>query len=543
MSVARYLSVAASLSAPGHRDRPGDPLATALLLAGEALAAPYRTPGRPVPAAEQRCAGPASDAGSSARWLLDVVDAVVERLGGGEQHAEFVAALSEAYGERDVLAHALARLFPERRAVPPPCGERRALLTRRQVELLREASRDVPHKEIARRLRIAPRTVDTHFAQIYRRLGVSKPMQAVARAVALGYLEMDTLEFVHRTTDHDVLDEDVLYRLLAGMTDTENATSSSALRRVADVGLALMLVGGAAAIPLRSDRLARSRDCGVVLHLSRSGEVLGALGAGRLAAARGVCVAPPSAADRGFTPGHLYVVSDGLAQRDLNTAEIVELAPDGSSARAFAGAPSTSARLADAACLAFHLDGRLLATSGWLTDGVLAFSEGGRRVERFADGRVTQLAAGPTGKVLLARSGQCAAPVGVLARSGAWERDIGDPLEEGSYDGIAVASTGEIALHRVHPGRSAIETYSAAGAPERLWSLPGSTYGMLAVDHLERLYVLSHNPRRIVVYTIGGELVERIPLPAGLAAYGVAIGADGSLWVSGEARLAASPDQ
>lgn len=84
-----------------------------------------------------------------------------------------------------------------RRGLFPGSASRRVLtasgkpiLSRREVEVLREASQDHSRDEIAQRLGVTLRTVDTHFQNIYKKLGVQIPMQAARRAASLGYLEI-----------------------------------------------------------------------------------------------------------------------------------------------------------------------------------------------------------------------------------------------------------------------------------------------------------------------------------------------------------------
>jgi DNA-binding CsgD family transcriptional regulator len=45
-------------------------------------------------------------------------------------------------------------------------------------------------QQVARRLEISPRTVETHVAKLYRKLGVRTRVQAVARAAQLGLIEL-----------------------------------------------------------------------------------------------------------------------------------------------------------------------------------------------------------------------------------------------------------------------------------------------------------------------------------------------------------------
>ena len=63
-------------------------------------------------------------------------------------------------------------------------------LTRRELEVLGFISEGLTLASIAKRLGISPRTVETHVAKLYRKLVVKTRVQAVARAVSLGLIEL-----------------------------------------------------------------------------------------------------------------------------------------------------------------------------------------------------------------------------------------------------------------------------------------------------------------------------------------------------------------
>jgi len=68
-------------------------------------------------------------------------------------------------------------------AVPDP------QLTNREIEVLRIAAQGLTARQIARQLGVRERTATTHLSNIYRKLGVSTRMAAVAEATQLGILE------------------------------------------------------------------------------------------------------------------------------------------------------------------------------------------------------------------------------------------------------------------------------------------------------------------------------------------------------------------
>lgn len=63
-------------------------------------------------------------------------------------------------------------------------------LTRRELEVLRLIGKGLTTRQAASRLRLSPRTVETHIAKLYRKLEVRTRVQAVARAAALHLIEL-----------------------------------------------------------------------------------------------------------------------------------------------------------------------------------------------------------------------------------------------------------------------------------------------------------------------------------------------------------------
>jgi LuxR family maltose regulon positive regulatory protein len=61
-------------------------------------------------------------------------------------------------------------------------------LTEREMELLVLLQTDLSRTELARTLGVSPNTVKSHFAAIYRKLGVHSRIAAVSRAREAGLL-------------------------------------------------------------------------------------------------------------------------------------------------------------------------------------------------------------------------------------------------------------------------------------------------------------------------------------------------------------------
>jgi DNA-binding CsgD family transcriptional regulator len=64
-------------------------------------------------------------------------------------------------------------------------------LSAREIEVLEHAARGFTVGQIARRLGLSPRTVETHLGSAYRKLGVRNRVQALARASGLGLIRID----------------------------------------------------------------------------------------------------------------------------------------------------------------------------------------------------------------------------------------------------------------------------------------------------------------------------------------------------------------
>lgn len=63
-------------------------------------------------------------------------------------------------------------------------------LSAREIEVIEHAARGFTVSQIARRLELSPRTVETHLGNVYRKLGVRNRVQALARASELGLIRI-----------------------------------------------------------------------------------------------------------------------------------------------------------------------------------------------------------------------------------------------------------------------------------------------------------------------------------------------------------------
>jgi DNA-binding NarL/FixJ family response regulator len=108
---------------------------------------------------------------------------------------ELVEAVRAVYrGEAVLQPRVAARAL--RRAVsnsvtltntPPPLSDR-------EMEVLREAARGLPNKDIARRLNLSVRTIHTHLGNIFTKLSVGSRTEAVLLALRRGWIALQDTE-------------------------------------------------------------------------------------------------------------------------------------------------------------------------------------------------------------------------------------------------------------------------------------------------------------------------------------------------------------
>jgi len=119
------------------------------------------------------------------------VDGYLEKTAGVRVIAEALERV--ARGERvftsTQMRGAIAELGKRARLVREASGAK-ASLSDRELEVLRRAALGLTVGQVARRLGISPRTVETHLTNAYRKLGARNRVQAVARASELGLVQI-----------------------------------------------------------------------------------------------------------------------------------------------------------------------------------------------------------------------------------------------------------------------------------------------------------------------------------------------------------------
>lgn len=505
---------------------------TSVLLAGEELAAPMRQADRgtraPVHAVPVRSVPPLE---TDYDWMVDVVRYAAARLAGRPSRGQLAAVLTECLGDGQGLAYLFHRFFPRRAGVVHMDSSGKTILTPRQVQILREAAKGLSHAEIAQQIGVAVRTVTTHVDQIHRRLGVTRTVQAIARAVALGYLDADALTSVAQP----ILPGEMgaVQAFLAEAGRLEGGSPTQSLRRLAQFGLLLTLASAAAAMTLQYDDVAETPRVGAVARVTLGGEVLQVFGSDRLRSATALAVAPRWATLQGYVPGNVFVVNNDLPQVGLNTAEIVEYTPDGVEVGGFCGSTEVGTRLTGTTSAAFDRRGRLLATSGALTNALLEFTAGGRKVNRFATVSASQVAVAPDGSVCVATDPRSGPRLMVYNPDGQTQSE-GPALDPSAVlTGLAVLPSGNRVVCRSDRGSAVLEELDAGDDVLRSRALSGIGAGRLHVGH-NGMILLTPQPEGNV-YLLDEHLrpVRRVSV-SGISVRSAVTSPDGTLWIAGQ---------
>ncbi len=176
--------------------------------------------------------------------LFDLLGKIHEWSESDPRHQAFLNGLRESIGAAGNLNVLFQNLFPN---TPPNVvkdSEGKPLLTPRQLDVLREAGKDRTQKEIAKTLGIKEFTVNMHLQRIYKQLNCNRPMQAVAMAISMGYLETDTLAFIQDAGGCKARDFHPLGYIFSGLGDAELYMPKANLTSIAEFGLLLLALCG-----------------------------------------------------------------------------------------------------------------------------------------------------------------------------------------------------------------------------------------------------------------------------------------------------------
>ena len=101
---------------------------------------------------------------------------------------QVVQAVRAAAAGEMIFSGSVAASLKRRALAGPP-----TVLTPREMEVLRYLAQGLGNKQIATRLGLSARTVQTHLTRIFAKLGVTSRTEAVLYAVRQGWTSPDTL--------------------------------------------------------------------------------------------------------------------------------------------------------------------------------------------------------------------------------------------------------------------------------------------------------------------------------------------------------------
>jgi len=109
---------------------------------------------------------------------------------------ELVNAIETVYRGEAVLHPAVARKVMERlrhTKAEPAEGHASDLLTKREIAILKMAASGMSNNDIADELHLSARTIESHLASIFNKLGVGSRTEAVIKAMKNGWFTLEEL--------------------------------------------------------------------------------------------------------------------------------------------------------------------------------------------------------------------------------------------------------------------------------------------------------------------------------------------------------------
>jgi DNA-binding NarL/FixJ family response regulator len=112
---------------------------------------------------------------------------------------ELTSAIRSAYEGESVLHPAIAKVvFSQLRSSQTrPLHEKPDVLSERELQVLRKGAEGLSNKQIATLLNIGPRTVQTHWRNIFDKLGVYSRTEAIVYCLRKGWLNLSGEESSH----------------------------------------------------------------------------------------------------------------------------------------------------------------------------------------------------------------------------------------------------------------------------------------------------------------------------------------------------------
>jgi len=109
---------------------------------------------------------------------------------------ELVSAIETVYKGEAVLYPSVARKVMERirqTRVESSGGHASDLLTEREIAILKMAAKGMSNSDIADELHLSARTIESHLATIFNKLGVGSRTEAVIKAMKYGWFTLEEL--------------------------------------------------------------------------------------------------------------------------------------------------------------------------------------------------------------------------------------------------------------------------------------------------------------------------------------------------------------
>jgi DNA-binding NarL/FixJ family response regulator len=112
---------------------------------------------------------------------------------------ELTSAIRSAYEGESVLHPAIAKVVFSQLRSPQtrPLHEKPDVLSERELQVLRKGAEGLSNKQIATLLNIGPRTVQTHWRNIFDKLGVYSRTEAIVYCLRKGWLNLSGEESPH----------------------------------------------------------------------------------------------------------------------------------------------------------------------------------------------------------------------------------------------------------------------------------------------------------------------------------------------------------
>lgn len=111
----------------------------------------------------------------------------------GKQIVEAIRSVATGESVLDPAATRRLLAYASRYPAAGPGGEGNSVLSHREMEVLRLASKGMSNKEIARALSLSMPTVKAHFVNVFSKLGVGSRTEAVLHGLSKGWISLEDI--------------------------------------------------------------------------------------------------------------------------------------------------------------------------------------------------------------------------------------------------------------------------------------------------------------------------------------------------------------